>query len=1245
MQKIFVTTLFLTTNMLLMTSFTTATIHPSYIPTPAKLAQDTPTDLEIQQKVQQIAKNITVRITAENNGGSGVIVAQKGNTYLILTNAHVVRKSTQLQVQAPDGRKYTARQVDGGFSPKYDLALLTIESTSKYQLPDLSDRSTISVNSRDIYSTGYPFDSKDLRITSGQVSQLSDLPFDNGTQIGYTIDKGKKGIRQGMSGGPIFDAAGHLLGINTIGAAPILPDYTYNDGSKPLAKLAAKYREANWGIPIYNFLTNVKADILYGYDNLPKVEHQVTPTGFMAQLNDKARKMTVRIENSGGNGSGVIIAKEGSTYYVLTAKHVVRDLKIRQNFLNSQIITYDQDRHSENGVVVAEGADLAVVKFSSNSNYPLARLGNYSQNSDLMFVGGFPARAKINSPLWQWQLNPGYVAARQQGKLNAQDNQSFSEGYDLIYSSISYGGMSGGPVFDTAGNVIGIHGKAEGTGEQAVILGKSLGISIQTFLGLAAKLQIPSQLLTTTKTNPVALSSGDLNNVIATMENLTQPQEADNGERWLAYGNQLYRTRQLDRSVIAFDKAIAKGQILLGNYGKALSLFVPGTLDKAQVAIAKAIAAIPPDRRSSYYYFWRKQNVIYADSQKYDEALIAINIAIGLNPNDPVLYTEKAYGLSRQKKYAEVIAIYDALIPKYPEAYAYYGRGNAKRNSGDNQGAIADYTQAIKIDPGYKQAYNNRGAVKADLGYYQEAAIDFSQVISMDFNDSMAYHNRGVTKSKLGNKQGAIDDYTQAIKIDPNYTDAYVNRGLAKSSLGDNREAIIDYNRAINLNPKDADNYVHRGTAKFKLGDSQAAIIDFDRAIALAPKDADNYNNRGAAKFELGKIQEAISDFDRAIALAPKNASAYYNRGTAKSNTGDRQGAIIDFDRAIALDPKYTDAYLNRGNAKSRLGYQQEAILDFDRAIAIDPQFSNAYSKRGMSKFYLEKTQDAIVDLNRAISLDPKNASAYQNRGGIKVSLGRIQEAIIDFDRAIALAPKEAANYNNRGAAKSILGNKQDAIIDFDRAIALDPTYASAYRNRGLAKSDIGRKQDAVVDYNRAIALNPKDAEAYYHRGNAKFELGEKQAAINDYDRAIALDRKYADAYSNRGSLKCLLGNNSGAMIDMDRAIAINPNFAGAYNNRGFLKIIIGREKDALSDLESAIKLNPKQGESYACRGFIKETSGDKQGAIIDYQQAIKLDPQLVTDWKKQAESLRTSNPASYQKLQQMIEKLAAGSK
>ena len=994
--------------------------HSNPLPTPPSLSDvNNDSGTLTPQGVQQVAKNITVRISSANNGGSGVLIARKDDSYLVLTNAHVVRRATHLEIQAPDGQKYQATPIDGGFSAKYDLALLKFTSKTKYALAKLNDiAGTPIAPGRTIYSAGFPFDSKDIRITNGEVSQLTDIPFDDGTQIGYTIDKGNKGIRQGMSGGAIFDSQGNFLGINTIGIAPILPNYTYNDGSKPIPKLKDLYARANWGIPVYNFLTNVKADILYGYDNLPKLVHQTTPTGYMAKLNEKARHMTVRIEGGGGNGSGVIVAQEGNSYYVLTAKHVVRREPSKTEpspaiFNDIKTITFDQESYTvqPSDITLAEGLDLAIVKFTSNNNYPIATLGDYApqitSEDRIAFVGGFPARERIDSPLWQWQLNPGKIFAKEYGQFTTQDKSSFSEGgYNLIYTSISYAGMSGGPIIDEEGRVIGIHGKAEGENEK-LILGNSLGISIQSFIGIATKLKINSQLLKTSKNTARPLSASDLKTVIAARDRIPQPQADGTAEQFLQYGNQLYRIKKYPEAIEAFDTAILKRREyqLQGNYGKALVFIAQEKYDLALIDISIAIAAIPKENLQKYYYLWKYQSLIFRDLQKYNEAIKAIDVAIALEPKDRILRFTKASNLSSNKKYKEAIAIFDELMNTEPEVYLYIHRGTDKWLSRDRQGAMDDFALAIKLNP------------NDDSGY------------------SMRYLVARVAKFNR-DPQSDIDDLTQLIRLNPYDSSWYQYRAEVKLNLGDRQGAILDYDRSIAIKPN-ADAYYNRGRAKSNLGDKQGAIIDYDKSIALNPKAYNAYNNRGWIKYELGNKQEAMADYNRAIALNPKFALAYNNRGWAKYESGNKQEAMADYDLAISLDSKLTIAYFNRGFAKDDLGKYQEAIADYDRAITVDPKY----------------------------------ASAYNNRGWAKYQLGNKQEARVDYDLAIIINPKYALAYINRGLAKSDLGDKQGEIIDYDRAIVIDSKYALAYKNRGWAKYELGNKQEAIVDWTRAAEL------------------------------------------------------------------------------------------------------------------------------------------------------------------------------
>ncbi|HAJ59043.1 MAG TPA: serine protease [Cyanobacteria bacterium UBA8543] len=183
----------------------------------------------------------------------------------------------------------------------------------------------------------------------------------------------------------------------------------------------------------------------------------VQPSVVMAlsgeQVNDIAREITVLITGPNSFGSGAIIAKDGKTYYVLTAHHVVSrkdDYKVVTSDKQAYKIDYSKMKR-------LPGVDLAVVEFTSDKDYKIAKLVNSDQakQGKEVFVSGWPSLGSVGQ-------DAGGQLIRQftNGRISGFLEQPLG-GYKMIYTNVTRPGMSGGPVLDTAGRVIGIHGMGD----------------------------------------------------------------------------------------------------------------------------------------------------------------------------------------------------------------------------------------------------------------------------------------------------------------------------------------------------------------------------------------------------------------------------------------------------------------------------------------------------------------------------------------------------------------------------------------------------------------------------------------------------------------------------------------------------------------------------------------------------------------------------------------------------------------
>lgn len=471
------------------------------------------------------------------------------------------------------------------------------------------------------------------------------------------------------------------------------------------------------------------------------------PAGTVAAVNPveiskMAKPLIVLIETEGENGSGVLIAKANGRYTVLTAAHVLADRQKTYRITTANDGTQHQLIKSSIQSF-PNSVDLATVEFASSNSYNIAKIGNSDNAAEgsSAFVAGYPRTTlTITNSVYNFR----------EGKIIANSAKPMAGGYAIIYSAHTLPGMSGGGVFNEAGELIAIHGRGdidstlkadEVNPNVRFKTGNDLGIPINTFVKLVKNLSAPTTLIAAQPASNRSLTEASTFFV----------QGLDNAQK-----------SQHTTAIANYSQAI-----------KANSRFAAAYLNRG---ISKSAIG---DNRGSL-----------ADQ----------NSSLAIDPNQSVALLNRGVNRYNQGDNAGALKDYNAAIKLQPDdPVAYFNRAIVNVDLQRREEAVADYTKVIEYWPTSALAYYNRGILQMQLGKNGAAFEDFDRTIAMQPNHPQALLNRGNLKFQLGNGSGAVSDYTRAIELKPDYALAYANRASAYLKIRRTPAALKDLQKAAQL--------------------------------------------------------------------------------------------------------------------------------------------------------------------------------------------------------------------------------------------------------------------------------------------------------------------------------------------------------------------------------------------------------------------------------------------------------------
>ena len=569
-----------------------------------------------------------------------------------------------------------------------------------------------------------------------------------------------------------------------------------------------------------------------------------------------------------------------------------------------------------------------------------------------------------------------------------------------------------------------------------------------------------------------------------------------------------------------------------------------------------------------------------------------------LVPGDPELLSKLLLTQNAQKKTRPAIETAEKLLKVAPRMTPVrLLLAELKLQNNDAPGALAAYSDALKVEPNNAAALFNRALLLQRLQKWDAAISAYSAYLAIAPKDFNAQYNVGLLYQNLRNLVAARTHFAAAAQLNPKNKAALVNMALCERELGfaartpaeradTLNTAVAHFQQAIALDPKDTLVQTQLGALYERDGRFPDALAVFQKQQEADPDNPEPYRLIARLSIAMRNPDKGIAEWRKYRTRKPGDPASYGEVADLLDAEGKTKEASEERLLQIQHDPKNGQAKLDLAREYRQLKQPSDAETEYKLILDMDMTGKDAGEKErpyvtAARRNWRMRAWRGLSELSDAAGKTEEAAAYLQNVQQEETSLAK-QEQQPPPEQTFV----DIANLYERSKQADLARKELKALTD------ARPDDATAFGALGDFEQRQGRAAEAVFAYNRAE-----------ERAKDPIEYGLKAALVyqkqNQMDKAIAEYTRLVNKYPNEPRFATPLAEALEQSHDDARALALynaqlkaQPDSILLLDKKAIVLTRLKRYAEARAVREKIVERQPTDYQSYANIGYLYDVEG-----------------------------------------------------